>query len=119
MSKTRLEKIEGITEEIEQLKKRQKLLQQQHNAQERKARNHRFCKRMGLFESLLPETAGLSDEQFKAFLEKTVANDYGRKALTNVAAQGGEVVTSKTEANTMSSSATVSVKPPETQRQAG
>jgi len=82
MAKTRIEKIEGITEEIRQLRNRQKLLQQQHNAQERKARVHRFCRRMGLFESLIPDTIALNDEQFKTFLEKTVANDYGRKTLS-------------------------------------
>ena len=93
MSKTRLEKIEGIKGEIEQLKNRQKQLQQQHNEQERKARRHRFCKRMGLFESLLPDAAELDDDQFKTFLEKTVANDYGRRTLANFMAQGGGAVT--------------------------
>jgi len=53
MSKTRLEKIDGIKEDIEQLRKRQRTLLKQHNAKERKDRNHRFCRRMGLFETVL------------------------------------------------------------------
>jgi hypothetical protein len=44
---------------------------------------------MGLFESMLPDTIALTDEQFKTFLEKTVANRFGRRELATIAAQGG------------------------------
>jgi len=119
MSKTRLEKIDGIKEEIEQLKNRQKQLQQQHNEQERKARRHRFCKRMGLFESLLPDAASLDDEQFKTFLEKTVANDYGRKTLINLTAQGGRAVIPNPAGTEKDNVPAGTAKTPETEHQAG
>ena len=69
MSKTRVERIANIDDVIAQLKNRQKQLQQQQNAQERKARTNRLCRRGGLWESLLPDTITLTDEQFKVFLE--------------------------------------------------
>lgn len=84
MAQTKIEKIASIEEGIKQLKERQKLLQQQHNAQERKDRTKRLCKHMGLFESLLPDTISLTDEQFKTFLEKTILTDFTRRALTEI-----------------------------------
>jgi len=85
MAKTTVEKIEGINQEIEQLKNRQKQLQQKHKSEERKARTKRLCSRAGLLESMLPDTITLTDEQFKLFLEKTAANDFGRRTLVNIA----------------------------------
>ena len=88
MGKTTVEKIESINQEIEQLKNRAKLLNQQHKAAERKARTRRLCARHGLLESMLPETITLTEEQFKTFIEKAVANDYGRRILTSITAKG-------------------------------
>lgn len=87
MAKTKIEKIASIEEEIKQLRERQKLLQQQHNAQERRDRTKRLCRRMGLFESLLPATIPLTDAQFKVFLEKTVATEPARRILDGLTAQ--------------------------------
>lgn len=87
MAKTKIEKIASIEEEIQQLKERQRLLQQQHNTQERKDRTKRLCRRMGLFESLLPDTIPLTDEQFKTFLEKTILTDQSRRLLDGLTAQ--------------------------------
>lgn len=87
MAKSKIEKIASIEEEIRQLKERQRLLQQQHNAQERKDRTKRLCRRMGLFESLLPDTIPLTDEQFKTFLAKTVTTEQSRRILDELAAQ--------------------------------
>ena len=95
MSKSRLERIDGIKEEIEQLKTRQRLLQQQHNAQERKARTHRLCRRGGLVEKLLPGTISLPDEQFDTFVEKTLLTGYAEKILRGLAAQSGESLAEK------------------------
>jgi len=119
MSKTRLEKIDGIKEEIEQLKARQRQLLKQHNEKERKDRAHRFCRRMGLFESLLSDAAALNDEQFKAFLEKTVANDFGRKALANLLAQGNGATAPKPAGTEQDNVQAGTAKPTETQRKAG
>jgi len=89
MSKTRLEKIDGIKEEIEQLKIRQKLLLQQHNAHERKARNHRLCRRGGIVEKLLPDLIALTDEQFDTFVEKALLTGYAEKIIKGLTAQNG------------------------------
>ena len=87
MSKTKLERAEIIDEEIAQLLNRRKELMQQHREQERKERTKRLCRRMGLFESLVPESIPLTEEQFRTFLEKTVASPFGRGLLADLTAQ--------------------------------
>ena len=79
MAKTKIEKIAGIEEEIRQLENKRRQLVQAQKAQERKDRTKRLCKRMGLFESLLPESISLTDEQFQIFLEKTVLTEQSRR----------------------------------------
>jgi len=96
MAKIKTEKIASIEQEIEQLKNRQKKLLQEQKLQERKDRTKRLCKRAGLLESMLPDTISLTDEQFKSFLEKAVANDYGRRTLAGIAARSGVAATPKT-----------------------
>lgn len=96
MAQTKIERIASIEEEIKQLKERQKLLQQQHNAQERKDRTKRLCKRMGLFESLLPDTITLTDEQFKTFLEKTIITEHSRRVLGGLTAQNAATAAPQT-----------------------
>ncbi|MBE6081405.1 MAG: DUF3847 domain-containing protein [Tissierellaceae bacterium] len=88
MAKTRTEKIESIQDQIAQLENQRKRLVQQQKEQERKDRTKRLCKRMGLFESMLPNTIPLTDEQFKTFLEKTVATDQCRRLLAELTVQG-------------------------------
>lgn len=87
MPKTKLEKIAGIEEEIRQLENRRRQLVQEQKAQERKDRTKRLCRRMGLFESLLPDTIPLTEEQFKMFLEKTVMTEHSRRILDELTAQ--------------------------------
>lgn len=87
MPKTKLEKIAGIEEEIRQLENRRRQLVQEQKAQERKDRTKRLCRRMGLFESLLPDSIPLTEEQFKTFLEKTAAAEHGRRLLAELTAQ--------------------------------
>lgn len=87
MTKTKIEKIAGIEEEIRQLENKRKQLVQAQKAQERKDRTKRLCKRMGLFESLLPESISLTDEQFQIFLEKTVLNEQSRRILDGLTAR--------------------------------
>ena len=84
------QQIESTQEKIKQEQNRLKELYQKQKEQERKERTKRLCKRAGLLESLLPDTIALTDEQFHVFLEKTVANDYGRRTLANIAAQGSK-----------------------------
>ncbi len=77
----------SIEEEIRQLENKRKRLIQEQKEQERKDRTNRLCKRMGLFEKLLPDSITLTEEQFKTFLEKTVAAEHGRRLLAEMTAQ--------------------------------
>lgn len=87
MAKTKAEKITSIEEEIRQLENRRRQLVQEQKAQERKDRTKRLCRRMGLFESLVPDSIPLTEEQFKTFLEKTVMTDHARRILDGLTAQ--------------------------------
>ena len=71
IAKTKAEKIAAIELQMTQLENQRKKLIQEQKQQERKDRTKRLCKRMGLFESMLPESISLTDEQFQIFLEKT------------------------------------------------
>ena len=95
MAKTKAEKIAGIEEEIRQLENRRRKLVQEQKAQERKDRTKRLCRRMGLFESLVPDTIPLTEEQFKTFLEKTVATDQSRRILDGLTAQNAAAPAAK------------------------
>ena len=88
MAKTATEKIGGIDEKMAQLAEQRKRLLQQERERERKAKNNRFTKRHGLLETMLPEVITLTDEQYKIFLERAVANDTVRKIIANITAQG-------------------------------
>ena len=63
-------KIEKARTKKLQEENRIKQLEQQIKAEQRKERTHRLCHRMGVFESLMPDTIPLTDEQFYSFLEK-------------------------------------------------
>ena len=87
MAKSRLEKIESIQTEIQQLENQRKRLLQAEKEQERKDRTKRLCKRAGLLESLIPDSITLTDEQFKIFLEKTIITEHSRRILDGLTAQ--------------------------------
>jgi hypothetical protein len=79
------EQIEAAKKEAEQKQKRLKELVQRQNAAERKARNHRLCKRGGKVEGLLPALAILDDEQFDLFVEMCLNTAHTRKVLAELA----------------------------------
>jgi len=87
--KTTVEKIEEARAKITQYENHMKQLVQKQKAEERKARTKRLCSRAGLLESMLPDTIGLTDEQFKAFLEKTTVTEFGRRTLASIAKGSG------------------------------
>lgn len=87
MAKTKAEKIAAIELQMTQLENRRKKLIQEKKQQDRKDRTKRLCKRMGLFESMLPESISLTDEQFHIFLEKTIATEYSRRILDGLTEQ--------------------------------
>jgi len=119
MSKNKLEKVASIDEKMKQLENQRKKILQQHKAQERKDRTKRLCKRMGLFESMLPDTVPLTDEQFKTFLEKTAGNDYGRRTLANIAAQNAATAAPKAAQEAVHDNPTPDDKPTETAQESG
>ena len=80
-------------EQIAQLENKRKQLIQEQKTQERKDRTKRLCRRMGLFESLLPDTIPLSDELFKTFLEKVLSSDSARRILDELTAQNNAMST--------------------------
>ena len=88
MAKTREAKIESYDEQIAQLNNRKKQEIQKLKKEQRAARTRRLCNRHGLLESMLPDTITLTDEQYKTFLEKTTANNHGRRVLAEIMAQG-------------------------------
>lgn len=94
-----MEKIADIELQMSQLENQKKQLVQQYKEQERKDRTKRLCKRMGLLESMLPDTITLTDEQFKIFLEKTIFSESAKKILSELSVQ----VTAVTAANTIQS----------------
>ena len=87
MAKTKIEKIASIEEEIKQLENKKKRLIQEQKEQERKDRTNRLCKRMGFIEKLLPDTIPLNEEQFKTFVEQTIATEHSRRILDGLTAQ--------------------------------
>lgn len=87
MAKSYEERIAETKLKIEQEQNRMKQLIQKQKKEERNARTKRLCSRMGLFESMLPNTIPLTDEQFKTFLEKTVLTEHSRHILDGLTAQ--------------------------------
>ena len=82
------QQIETAQERIRQEQNRLKQLQGKQKEYERKARSHRLCKRHGILESMLPDLISITDEQYHTFLERAVANDYGRSVLAKIIVQG-------------------------------
>ena len=90
MSKTRTERIESLELEMQQIINKRKKLIQLEKEKDRRERTRRLCKRMGLFESMLPDTIPLSEELFKTFLEKTILTDQSRRLLDKLTAQNAQ-----------------------------
>ena len=70
--------IEDGKKKIRQLENREKVLRQKLSREERRERNHRLIVRGAVFESIVPEAKGMTDEEAATFL---------RLALTSQPAQ--------------------------------
>ncbi|GHU94578.1 hypothetical protein FACS1894208_05880 [Clostridia bacterium] len=90
MAKTRIQKIEDIETQMEQMKNERDRLIAEQKVADRKARDHRVCQRGGYIESVLPEVIPFTFEQFKAFINKTLVTEFARRELTKIAAQSAE-----------------------------
>lgn len=95
MAKTAEEKIESVKEQIRQLENQRKRLMQEQKERERKARTKRLIERGAILESLIPEADTFTNEQIKAFLEKTIRTESARKAWVNLSAAQAEPATVK------------------------
>jgi hypothetical protein len=99
MAKTAEEKIESVQEQIRQLENQKKRLMQEQKERERKARTKRLIERGAILESLIDGADALTNEQIRAFLEKTIRTEAARKALANLTAAQGEPAASKVVAS--------------------
>jgi hypothetical protein len=81
------ERIDAQKEKMELMQKEMQRLKRLHGQEERKVRNHRISRRGAHMESILPDTIMLSDARFWTFLEKTVANKFGRDILAALKAE--------------------------------
>jgi len=88
MPRTTIEKIESVQAQIQQLENERKRLVQRQKEQESKDRTKRLIERGAILESLVPGAAEYTNEQIKAFLEKTVGSDSAHKILAGLASQG-------------------------------
>ena len=73
--------IEDGKKKIRQLENREKIIKQKLSVEERKARNHRLCKRGGFMESLVPEAKGMTDEEAAALLRLALTSEPAREYL--------------------------------------
>ena len=80
--------IEDGKKKIRQFENREKMLRQKLSVEERKARNHRLCKRGGFMESLVPELIAMPDEEAKAFLRLALTSEPVREYLKKRAGSG-------------------------------
>ena len=70
--------IEDGKKKIRQLENREKIIKQKLSVEERKARNHRLCKRGGFMESLVPELIAMPDEDAQTFFRLALTSEPAR-----------------------------------------
>ena len=90
ITKTAEEKLAEKNARIKQLQKQKQAIIKRENAKERKARNHRLCRRHGLLEKLFPDIINITDEQFEAFIRTHIRAKHGRGKLAEIVDKGAE-----------------------------
>ena len=73
--------IEDGKKKIRQFENREKIIKQKLSVEERKARNHRLCKRGGFMESLVPELITMTDEDAQTFFRLALTSEPAREYL--------------------------------------
>ena len=96
MSKTTIERIDTLQEKIQQLENEKKRLLNAQKEADRKARTKRLIERGAILESLVPGADKFTNDQIKAFLEKTVQSDFAKRILDGITAQKDGTATKKT-----------------------
>ena len=96
MTKPRTKTLEELTAEIEdgkkkirQLENREKMLRQKVSKEERRTRSHRLIVRGAVFESIVPEAKGMTDEEAAALLRIALTSQPAREYLKK-RAEGGK-----------------------------
>ena len=96
MTKPRTKTLEELTAEIEdgkkkirQLENREKMLRQKLSKEERRTRCHRLIVRGAVFESIVPEAKGMTDEEAAALLRIALTSQPAREYLKK-RAEGGK-----------------------------
>ena len=96
MTKPRTKTLEELTAEIEdgkkkirQLENREKMLRQKLPKEERRTRSHRLIVRGAVFESIVPEAKGMTDEEAAALLRIALTSQPAREYLKK-RAEGGK-----------------------------
>ena len=96
MTKPRTKTLEELTAEIEdgkkkirQLENREKMLRQKLSKEERRTRSHRLIVRGAVFESIVPEAKGMTDEDAAALLRIALTSQPAREYLKK-RAEGGK-----------------------------
>ena len=96
MTKPRTKTLEELTAEIEdgkkkirQLEHREKMLRQKLSKEERRTRSHRLIVRGAVFESIVPEAKGMTDEEAAALLRIALTSQPAREYLKK-RAEGGK-----------------------------
>lgn len=95
MPRTTVEKIESIQTQIQQLENQRKRLIQEQKERERKARTKRLIERGAILESLIPDADTFTNQQIRAFLEKTIRTESARKARENLTTAYSEPAAAK------------------------
>ena len=80
--------IEDGKKKIRQFENREKMLRQKLSKEERRTRSHRLIVRGAVFESIVPEAKGMTDEEAKAFLRLALTSEPAQEFLKK-RAEGG------------------------------
>ena len=73
--------IEDGKKKIRQFENREKMLRQKLSKEERRTRSHRLIVRGAVFESIVPEAKGMTDEETAALLRLALTSEPAREFL--------------------------------------
>ena len=73
--------IEDGKKKIRQLENREKVLRQKLSKEERRTRSHRLIVRGAVFESIVPEAKGMTDEEAAVLLRLALTSEPAREFL--------------------------------------
>lgn len=73
--------IEDGKKKIRQFENREKMLRQKLSKEERRTRSHRLIVRGAVFESIVPETKNMTDEEAAALLRLALTSEPAREFL--------------------------------------